>query len=107
MGAGNSRNSGAVLAMVLLGVMAVLGSRAVASGMPPLGVRGGLGLDAGLVGSGAESAAEGAPVVAASAGQRYFLRLHHTHTEEDISIVYRIGNTYLPEAMDKLNYFFA
>ena len=105
MGAGDSRNSGAVLAMVLLGVMAVLGSRAVASGMPPLGVRGGAGSGSVPVGSAGESAADGAPMGTTTAGQRYSLRLHHTHTEEDISIVYRIGNTYLPEAMDKLNYF--
>ena len=39
------------------------------------------------------------------AGQQYRLRLHHLHTGEDIDIVYRIGDTYLPAAMEKLNYF--
>jgi uncharacterized protein YcbK (DUF882 family) len=43
-------------------------------------------------------------VVAADA-QQYHLRLHHLHTGEDIDIVYRIGNTYIPEAMDRLNHF--
>jgi uncharacterized protein YcbK (DUF882 family) len=36
---------------------------------------------------------------------QYRLRLHHLHTGEDIDIVYRIGDTYLPDAMDKLNHF--
>jgi uncharacterized protein YcbK (DUF882 family) len=44
------------------------------------------------------------PVVA-SAPQRYELRLHHLHTGEDIDIVYRIGDTYIPEALDRLNHF--
>ena len=38
-------------------------------------------------------------------GQRYSLRLHHLHTGESIDIVYRIGDVYLPDAMEKLNYF--
>jgi uncharacterized protein YcbK (DUF882 family) len=38
-------------------------------------------------------------------GQKYTLHLHHLHTGEDISIVYRIGETYIPAAMEKLNYF--
>lgn len=42
---------------------------------------------------------------AASGGEQYRLRLHHLHTGEDIDIVYRVGNTYLPEAMEKLNHF--
>lgn len=37
--------------------------------------------------------------------QQYHLRMHHLHTGEDIDIVYRIGNTYLPDALDRLNYF--
>ena len=37
--------------------------------------------------------------------QRYTLHLHHLHTGEDLDIVYRVGNTYLPDAMAKLNYF--
>jgi len=39
------------------------------------------------------------------APQRYELRLHHLHTGEDIDIVYRIGDTYIPAALDRLNHF--
>jgi uncharacterized protein YcbK (DUF882 family) len=38
-------------------------------------------------------------------GKQYHLRLHHLHTGEDIDVVYRVGDTYLPEAVAKLNYF--
>ena len=38
-------------------------------------------------------------------GPRYVLRLHHLHTDEDINVVYRVGDTYLPGALDKLNIF--
>ncbi len=41
----------------------------------------------------------------ALSGQIYRLRLHHLHTGEDIDIVYRIGNTYLPDALERLNHF--
>lgn len=50
----------------------------------------------------------GAVAVAAAqpAGSgRYELKLHHLHTGEDIDIVYRIGNEYIPSAIAKLNYF--
>lgn len=40
-----------------------------------------------------------------AAGQRFTLHLHHLHTGESIDLVYRIGSTYLPDAMEKLNYF--
>jgi uncharacterized protein YcbK (DUF882 family) len=40
-----------------------------------------------------------------SGGEPYRLRLHHLHTGEDIDVVYRVGDTYLPGAMAKLNYF--
>jgi uncharacterized protein YcbK (DUF882 family) len=33
------------------------------------------------------------------------LRLFHTHTGERIDIVYRHGDTYVPEALDKLDHF--
>jgi uncharacterized protein YcbK (DUF882 family) len=36
---------------------------------------------------------------------RYELRLHHLHTNEDIDIIYRIGNTYIPSAIARLNHF--
>lgn len=35
----------------------------------------------------------------------YRLRLYHTHTDEHIDIVYRRGDTYVPEALEELNYF--
>jgi uncharacterized protein YcbK (DUF882 family) len=35
----------------------------------------------------------------------YRLRLHHLHTGEDIDIVYRVGDTYIPSAIAKLNHF--
>jgi uncharacterized protein YcbK (DUF882 family) len=36
---------------------------------------------------------------------QYGLHLFHTHTNEHIDIVYRRGNTYLPGALDRLDYF--
>jgi uncharacterized protein YcbK (DUF882 family) len=38
-------------------------------------------------------------------GKEYSLRLAAMHTGESIDIVYRIGDTYIPEALDKLNAF--
>ena len=35
----------------------------------------------------------------------YRLNLYHTHTDERIDIVYRRGNTYIPEAIDRLDHF--
>ena len=43
------------------------------------------------------------PVADAAAGQR--LRLYHTHTGEHLDLVYRLGDAYVPEALDKLNHF--
>ena len=37
--------------------------------------------------------------------RRYELRLHHLHTGEDIDVVYRVGNQYIPSAIARLNYF--
>ncbi len=44
---------------------------------------------------------EGVP----SDGQRYELRLARAHTDEMIDVIYRVGDTYVPEALDKLNQF--
>jgi uncharacterized protein YcbK (DUF882 family) len=33
------------------------------------------------------------------------LRLYHTHTDERIDVVYRIGDNYVPEAVDELEHF--
>jgi uncharacterized protein YcbK (DUF882 family) len=38
-------------------------------------------------------------------GQKYSLRLFAQHTNENIDVVYRIGDVYLPDALDKLNHF--
>lgn len=38
-------------------------------------------------------------------GQRYELKLHHLHTGESLDVVYRIGDTYIPSALDKLDHF--
>ena len=37
--------------------------------------------------------------------KKFTLHLHHLHTGESLDIVYRVGNTYVPEALEKLNYF--
>jgi uncharacterized protein YcbK (DUF882 family) len=60
---------------------------------------------AALVGfSGSSKASETASSAITSA-QQYHLRLHHLHTGEDIDVVYRVGDTYLPDALEKLNHF--
>jgi uncharacterized protein YcbK (DUF882 family) len=38
-------------------------------------------------------------------GQRYELKLYHLHTGESLDVVYRIGDTYIPSALDQLNHF--
>src|SRR5580658_835447 len=38
-------------------------------------------------------------------GQRYELKLYHLHTGESLDVVYRIGDTYIPSAMEQLNHF--
>src|SRR5215469_11517571 len=38
-------------------------------------------------------------------GQKYELKLYHLHTHESLSIVYRIGDTYIPSALEELNHF--
>jgi uncharacterized protein YcbK (DUF882 family) len=38
-------------------------------------------------------------------GQVFSLHLHHLHTGETLDVVYRVGNTYIPGALEKLNYF--
>ena len=53
----------------------------------------------------ANAAASVAGSTGSAAGQVYTLHLHHLHTGENLDVVYRIGDTYLPEAMAKLNYF--
>lgn len=38
-------------------------------------------------------------------GKPYQLRLSNLHTGESLDVIYRVGNIYLPEALEKLNYF--
>ncbi len=38
-------------------------------------------------------------------GEKYELKLHHLHSGETLDVVYRIGDTYVPTAIDKLDYF--
>jgi len=38
-------------------------------------------------------------------GERFHLKMHHLHTGESIDVVYKVGNTYLPSGLTKLNYF--
>src|ERR1039458_246100 len=45
------------------------------------------------------------PAARSSSPLEYHLRMHHLHTGEDIDVVYRIGDTYIPAALDQLNYF--
>jgi uncharacterized protein YcbK (DUF882 family) len=59
----------------------------------------------GLAGLSASSRASETASSATTGVQEYHLRLHHLHTGEDIDIVYRIGDIYIPAALEKLNYF--
>ena len=45
------------------------------------------------------------PTATADSAQEYHLRMHHLHTGEDIDVVYRVGDTYIPDALDQLNHF--
>ena len=38
-------------------------------------------------------------------GKPYELRMTNAHTGESLNIIYRMGNVYIPEALDRLNYF--
>jgi uncharacterized protein YcbK (DUF882 family) len=55
--------------------------------------------------SGLVKAAEDRTTTATGAAEQYHLRLHHLHTGESIDVVYRVGDTYIPAALDKLNHF--
>ena len=54
----------------------------------------------GLVGLQGQSASS-----AASAVPEYRLRFYHTHTNERLDIVYRRGDTYVPEALAELDHY--
>ena len=57
-----------------------------------------------MVGQTSKASDDGAKSAAGSA-QQFTLHLHHLHTGETLDIVYRVGDTYLPGAIEKLNYF--
>jgi uncharacterized protein YcbK (DUF882 family) len=40
-----------------------------------------------------------------AAGPSFMLHLHHLHTGETLNVVYRIGDHYMPEAVEKLDHF--
>jgi uncharacterized protein YcbK (DUF882 family) len=46
-----------------------------------------------------------ADAVLPTTGQRYELKLYHLHTGESLDVVYRIGDTYIPSALEQLNHF--
>jgi uncharacterized protein YcbK (DUF882 family) len=50
-------------------------------------------------------AADGTAAAPSEDGKPYQLKMFNLHTGESLDIVYRIGDTYLPDALDKLNYF--
>jgi uncharacterized protein YcbK (DUF882 family) len=50
-------------------------------------------------------AADGTATAVPEDGKPYELKMTNLHTGENLDIVYRIGNTYLPDALEKLNYF--
>jgi len=55
--------------------------------------------------SAAASAAANAGAEVVALTEDFRLKLHNLHTGESLDIVYRVGDTYLPEAVEKLNYF--
>lgn len=55
-----------------------------------------------LVGSGLARAKDVGNVPGA---EEYRLRLHHLHTGEDLDVVYRVGDTYLPDSIARLDHF--
>ena len=58
------------------------------------------------LGSGASKASDrGGTVSASGSTQRFVLHLHHLHTGETLDVVYRIGNAYVPAALEQLNHF--
>ena len=42
---------------------------------------------------------------ASDANDVHRLRLYHTHTDEHLDVVYRVGDEYVPEAIDELEHF--
>ena len=58
------------------------------------------------LGSGTSQASEdGGTTTVSGSAQRFMLHLHHLHTGETLNVVYRIGDAYVPTALDQLNHF--
>ncbi len=55
--------------------------------------------------SNAPEAGNTVSVASLASSPRYSLHLHHLHTGETLDVVYRVGNSYVPDAIDKLNHF--
>ena len=49
--------------------------------------------------------AHAGPESASPSSHEYRLRFYHTHTRERLDVVYRRGDQYIPEALDKLDHF--
>lgn len=45
------------------------------------------------------------PLLSGPIGEVYSLHLYHLHTGESLDVIYRIGDRYIPEALDRLNHF--
>ena len=45
------------------------------------------------------------PVLFAQGAQPYHLRFFHTHTGERLDVVYRVGDHYIPDALNQLDHF--
>ena len=91
---------GLLVAVVLFG----LSGSSWASGVP-------MGLHAGMTKSAVRSGTRRARLAAAvasmnatadSLSQEFSLRLNNLHTGESLDVVYRVGDTYIPEALEKL-----
>jgi uncharacterized protein YcbK (DUF882 family) len=48
---------------------------------------------------------EGSSETTVTEAKPYHLKMFNLHTGESLDIIYRIGDTYVPEALEKLNYF--
>jgi len=75
---------------IAMAVLTGSGRAGLASTVPPAGVAGISGIVSGAM---------------TGLGQRYVLHLHHLHTGESLDVVYRVGDIYLPDAMERLNLF--
>jgi len=51
------------------------------------------------------SASHADEIASSASPEQYRLRLHHLHTGESLDVVYRVGDRYLPDAVQKLDHF--